>query len=156
LIKQLQAQGIDALPDAIALQKMPPSMWKNYVSSFNQAQNAIKKQAMSDLNAQLSMYRRFGNNVGQAIQQGLADEAPGLRRELRNMLKQMFPQLTKTPTSAKTGGGGGTTTKTTTHNHNDTTHIHTKSDPKDIHTALARHRTLIRNRPRYSPRGGGD
>lgn len=149
LVKQLQAAGPQALPDILALTRMPRGMWDQYVNTFSKAQATIKDQTMKDLNRNLSMYRRFGSNVGQAIQQGLADESPGLRRELRNTLESMFPQL-KTGARPSTRAGSPQATHThTTHNHNDTTNIHTKSDPGEVNSALAKHRARIRNRPHY-------
>lgn len=145
LIEQIRSQGISALPELLALTRMPKGMWNSYVRSFNEAQNMIKNQTMRDLANQLAQYRKFGANVGQAIQDGIASESPGLKNEIAALVKKMFPSL-------NTGGNAGGTPKKdgkTTHVHyhdHATVHQH-KGEGGDA--TLSRHRNRMRNRPHY-------
>lgn len=93
LISQLQQLGPSALPEIAVLARMQPGQWKAYLTAFKAGQRLIKQQTMKDLNEQLALYRKFGKNVGEAIRKGIADEAPGLRNEIRALVLKMFPSL---------------------------------------------------------------
>jgi hypothetical protein len=156
LIQQLQQAGIEALPEIEALTRMNSPMWQKYIAAFNTGQQMIERRTRIELRNQLKLYRKFGSDVGEAIRQGIADREPGLRKEIRSLVLQMFPELkTGGKETRKTSGAG--TTNNTTNNYTESHPATYNTDGKgtrSLEAAQARQRRRIRDRSRGGNFGG--
>jgi hypothetical protein len=136
MIAEIQSQGVAAVPDIQALEKMSKGQLKTYGKLWTQGQRDIVKATKIDFAPELKKWKVYGREIAKAIAQGISENDFTMFNNLKSSILRELRG-----THAPSGGRGGHRGTAGTHATGHTTayHYHVHTDHPDKAMTELRH-----------------